>query len=1154
MAWYVDNVHIYEAAGGDDPVALPFTEDWESGDFSTNGWSFENAPGNWEVWDVMGNPGNSARFAGFPDQFGYDFALVSPVLNAGDATNVTLDFDFIARLATQYYTEYFDLEVRTTGGDWIELVSYNYDTPGAFDDWDAQTFDLTPYVLGADFQICFRAHGNDTFDLMAWYVDNVHIYEAAAPQFASIYGHILSENDQSPITNATVVLDTLGCVSFCEGGEGTELYGYCWSMLDPGTYNIMVSAEGYENYSETIELSGDMELHHDIFMSKIIDNPNPENLNGQIVGIDSVELTWDACEDYAGQELAYDNGTDEMRLDFQSPTNMMILANAFVMPENGHVDRLSYYIDPQLSMSYLSHRAEFFIIGESNGLPDYTNVLSDRVIINEFSDDLVIDAFWLNIPAEVELNAGELFYVCVMWYQEDSEADYFTLGADVDSGVDENSWMTIDGENWMPMTGQYGVDFMIRCEVIPQTQRDLIGYNVYRDLELINDVIVSETVFIDSDIPQGTYSYTVTACYDDEESGQSQAVDIEVGYLPVPESFDFQLLYDDDLNHYAVEFSWYVDNNLFDLEGYNVYRDGIQLNTTLLPTYPTNISDITIENTQTYNYTIEAVYAEGVSEMSIGDSITVLLPPEVFIAQPGDSQILFSWDTPYIPAESDFTITGYNLYKDGEQVNTPLITENDYLLDIEEPSQFSDYYIETQYDYGLSIGSYILNLNVELDILASPASFSCSGDTLEADLQWEHPAATGLLLKSDNDQKQAAFGYENLDSFIAMTQFSYDYFAEQENMAIDKIAFMPAVDADYVVQLWFANIENPDCYNILSQTEVLDVVVDQWNVVDIEDFNPQQQQCNLRLAVKCSNYSDMPLYYDNGPSVGNADLINLNGSITDLGEEQIDANWMIRGLMINTENHLTEVEGYNIYRDDELVTTLSAADISYCDSNLTAGDYQYKISTKYNFLGIIGLESIYSETIAITVLDRLMAPENLSVDSALGRITWENPTESTLRELTGYNVYLDNVFIDTITDTMYQYNNLINGENYLASVEAVYSSGVSVPAEIDFQYDGTSTDDIPEFVTKLNGNYPNPFNPQTEIRFSIAQTDDVEIQIFNIKGQHVKTLCNNEFAAGNHSLTWFGDNENGNAVASGVYFYTFKTGEYTSTAKMILMK
>jgi len=96
-------------------------------------------------------------------------------------------------------------------------------------------------------------------------------------------------------------------------------------------------------------------------------------------------------------------------------------------------------------------------------------------------------------------------------------------------------------------------------------------------------------------------------------------------------------------------------------------------------------------------------------------------------------------------------------------------------------------------------------------------------------------------------------------------------------------------------------------------------------------------------------------------------------------------------------------------------------------------------------------------------------------------------------------------------------------------------------------------------VTELQGNYPNPFNPSTNIKFSLKAESKVSLDIYNIRGQRVKTLVDDEMQAGYHSVVWNGTDQSGKHVSSGVYFTKFGTaeednGKYTSVKKIILLK
>jgi Secretion system C-terminal sorting domain len=85
-------------------------------------------------------------------------------------------------------------------------------------------------------------------------------------------------------------------------------------------------------------------------------------------------------------------------------------------------------------------------------------------------------------------------------------------------------------------------------------------------------------------------------------------------------------------------------------------------------------------------------------------------------------------------------------------------------------------------------------------------------------------------------------------------------------------------------------------------------------------------------------------------------------------------------------------------------------------------------------------------------------------------------------------------------------------------------------------------------------NYPNPFNPRTSIMFQNSAPGEVEVNVYNMKGQKIKSLVKDEFDAGKHNVIWNGDNDSGSEVASGMYLYQVKTDKYSTTRKMVLMK
>jgi len=110
---------------------------------------------------------------------------------------------------------------------------------------------------------------------------------------------------------------------------------------------------------------------------------------------------------------------------------------------------------------------------------------------------------------------------------------------------------------------------------------------------------------------------------------------------------------------------------------------------------------------------------------------------------------------------------------------------------------------------------------------------------------------------------------------------------------------------------------------------------------------------------------------------------------------------------------------------------------------------------------------------------------------------------------------------------------------------------------LSFTINGVFAENVPvqpQIVESLR-NYPNPFNPETMIEFSLPKAENVSLTIYNNKGQKVKTLVSENCEAGAHSVVWNGKNYHNENVASGLYFYELKlNGQVQAVKKMILMK
>ncbi|OVE79391.1 hypothetical protein BVY01_02510 [bacterium I07] len=88
----------------------------------------------------------------------------------------------------------------------------------------------------------------------------------------------------------------------------------------------------------------------------------------------------------------------------------------------------------------------------------------------------------------------------------------------------------------------------------------------------------------------------------------------------------------------------------------------------------------------------------------------------------------------------------------------------------------------------------------------------------------------------------------------------------------------------------------------------------------------------------------------------------------------------------------------------------------------------------------------------------------------------------------------------------------------------------------------------------LEQNYPNPFNPLTTIQYQLPEPRYLELKVYNIYGQKIRTLLNENKSAGQYEVQWDGRDDLGRDVASGVYVYRIQAEDFVQSRKMLLMR
>ena len=249
----------------------------------------------------------------------------------------------------------------------------------------------------------------------------------------------------------------------------------------------------------------------------------------------------------------------------------------------------------------------------------------------------------------------------------------------------------------------------------------------------------------------------------------------------------------------------------------------------------------------------------------------------------------------------------------------------------------------------------------------------------------------------------------------------------------------------------------------------------------------------------------------------------------------------------DTGQNIDDFIAYNVYRNGNYIGELAnGEDYPFIDYDLNSGTYEYYVT--------ILTEAGESEPSAVVTVEiSLYPPENLDAqipgNTSNVLLTWDLPESS--RDLTSARLYRDDVLIiDELTD-FYIDNNVPDGDHeyYVTAVYGDYESEPSNTVSIeltDAAINEINTDDY------LVGNYPNPFNPETVITFNVQNTQNASIEIYNTKGQKIKTLAINE---NTDSVIWSGKDEHNHKTAAGVYFYKLIIdGKTKDVKKMILLK
>ena len=301
---------------------------------------------------------------------------------------------------------------------------------------------------------------------------------------------------------------------------------------------------------------------------------------------------------------------------------------------------------------------------------------------------------------------------------------------------------------------------------------------------------------------------------------------------------------------------------------------------------------------------------------------------------------------------------------------------------------------------------------------------------------------------------------------------------------------------------------------------------------------------------------------------------DVPGIVTDLLLEIVDNQAYITWTNPTTGLHggsfNQPIIGYVIVRDDGEVFMLDGINTEYTDSSVPIGPFVYSVMP-YNSIGDGGIAETngiwFGEGSIFNVFitcDDYPAETTWDVVDSAGNVMNSGGPYSTAGEIVDVDCQLaEGDYTFTIYDAYGDGICCAYGEGfYTLSLEGevIFDGNGEFLTEESTSFTvesgtGVGDDSAPILTATLNQNFPNPFNPTTTINFSIPEGgSNTELVVFNVKGQKVKSLINDVLPTDNYDVVWNGQDDTGNEVSSGLYFYKLTNGNFISTKKMMLMK
>ena len=571
---------------------------------------------------------------------------------------------------------------------------------------------------------------------------------------------------------------------------------------------------------------------------------------------------------------------------------------------------------------------------------------------------------------------------------------------------------------------------------------------------------------------------------------------------------------------------------------YNIYRFNTddQLNPALWTTITTNWAETTYTdptwqnlNGGTYRYAVTAIYTNNnESEPAIGN------PPMLKVSTVTITGTITGNDTEGAGIPNVIiNLTGYENYDGIVTNNLGAYTIPNVYANFTYTISASHSLYQNFVDEAVVVGNADLVYNFEMSEKTPPVRHvNVTIEEQNAIITWDPPGQGEDVWFSHSWQDEIVngVGTGGEADFITAQRFTPLQLEEMgvADATLARVMFFPFegntpvtwINVDIHIYIGGSAAPNNPGTLVYTQTVYPGTInVNVWNNVELTNPVPIPTDQELWIGIRYNVASGHPAGADDGPGFnGYGNMFYAYGSWNHIDPGLHSYNWAIRGMAESVGNaFIRSASGkMNKQRNDVMFSPFLFPEAERINAFPTDGAKDTRSLTGYQIMRTTQANENNPETWELIATD-------LDIEHYIDP-SWATIPNDIYKYIV-YAIYTDGVLSEP------------RFSSWLTPIVGTNDTYIDIPA-----------------VTALKTNYPNPFNPSTIIVFDKATDGIVLIDIYNIKGQKVKTLINDMFKAGRHTVIWNGIDDNNNSVGSGVYFYKMTTEEHISTKKMLLMK